>query len=428
MKKVNDKKEYILEYDMVFANIFSLILLILMILITAALFFLMPSDEIDILISEKFGFTFGIFFVIMILWMVLHEIIHGIAYQVMGAKNKDIVFGASLENGVFYCKCKEYVNKKCIMTSLLAPFVLIGVVTYIIGFIINSPLLVILSIINISGASGDLMMFNFFLKQDADVEFKELGFSSPFVLRTSKDLSDKKYLGIKSIREVKDKSETEEGPEKKVTISKVSWIIIIVMIVLFGLLMGLDYLDTRDRNTPIDWDKYNEEVLAKNEKASELTKLYSEKNESWNIIEENYIEEYPEMTFNVKRDNDFITCINLQQNGNEKSIISGWPIIFVYKYDLTGDGRPEVIANVMVGSGLVDRRVVVYDIYNDRKYELSDRGEYDYYLYYVDNEFKVIKISYDLLKGEAYQGVLKFIKAEEHEDGGYLIMDNEEKI
>lgn len=241
MEKSKEKKEYILEYDMVFANVFSFLLLFLAIIVTFGIVFLfnIPREALEIYLGENTNKYFLIFFILMILWMVLHEIIHGIAYQVMGAKSKNIVYGAAIEKGVFYCKCKEYIDKKCIMVSLLSPFILIGVITYILGFIINSPLLVILSIVNISGASGDLMMFNFFLKQDDDVEFKELGFSSPFVLRTSKNLNDKKYLGIKSIKEVKDESETKEGPEKKITISKASWIFIIVMLIVFGLLILL---------------------------------------------------------------------------------------------------------------------------------------------------------------------------------------------
>ncbi len=245
MNKANKKKEYILEYDMVFANILSFLLLFIMVVITGIVVVVIYDKTIDVEIGSDSIIMFSIVFILMILWMILHEIIHDIAYQVMGAKRENIVFGARLEKGVFYCKCKEYIDKKCIMTSLLAPFVLIGVITYILGFFINSPLLIVLSIINISGASGDLMMFNFFLKQDDDVEFKELGFSSPFVLRTSKDLSNKKYLGIKSIREVKDESETQEGPEKKLTISKASWIFIIVMILLLGFMICLDYLNTK---------------------------------------------------------------------------------------------------------------------------------------------------------------------------------------
>lgn len=236
------KKEYILEYNMVFMTILSLIILLL----TFGICYLFSSDffpEIeDILKDESSIWMIVVFYIIFIFWMVLHEIIHGLAYEIMGAKRENIVYGASLENGVFYCKCKEYINKKCIMISLLSPFILIGIVTLIIGYLINSHILVLLSIFNISGASGDLTMFAFFLHQDKDIEFKELGFSSPFCIKTTKDLTNKKYIGIKSIREVKDEKETEEGPEKKITISKITWIFLIIIFIMLISSLILYYL------------------------------------------------------------------------------------------------------------------------------------------------------------------------------------------
>lgn len=241
------KKEYILEYDMVFVNVLSAILLIFMIILTCGLVYILPDSLVGDLtsmntsgeIDNKFMIWYVIFFVVMILWMVLHEIIHYIAYLVKGAKRENVVFGVALEKGVFYCKCKEYINKECIMTSLVSPFLIIGVITYVLGFFFSSIWLILLSIINISGAAGDLMMFHFFLKQDRDVEFKELGFSSPFVLRTSGDLINKKYLGIKSIREAKNQAEINEGPEKMITITKASWGFIVVMLALFILMLFL---------------------------------------------------------------------------------------------------------------------------------------------------------------------------------------------
>lgn len=245
MKKDDNKKEYILEYDLVFVNILSIIILLIMIGLTVFLCKIFPkvgSNITSIINNEKFTTTYVIFLVAMILWMVLHEIIHSIGYQAMGAKRENIVFGAALEKGVFYCKCKEYIDKKCIMVSLLSPLITIGIITYILGFIINSSWLIILSIINISGAAGDIMMFNFFRKQNNDIEFKEMGCSSPFCLRTGDDLIGKKFIGIKSIKEVKDPKETQEGPEKKITISKASWGFIIGIVILMGLIIVLQFL------------------------------------------------------------------------------------------------------------------------------------------------------------------------------------------
>ncbi len=236
-----NKKDYILEYDMTFINVFSIVLLGVIIALSY-IFGVLFDTNILVRVGENFINDYVIYFSVMIMWLVLHEVIHSTFYQVMGAKYKNIVYGVALEKGVFYCKCKEYVSKKCILTSVIAPFLLIGVITFIVSFIIDSPLLLFLSIVNISGCSGDLMMFCFFLQQNENVEFKELGFSSPFCLRTGDDLTKKKYYGIKKIKLVKDEKEITEGFEKKVTISKPSWVFIIIMALCLTITLVLEML------------------------------------------------------------------------------------------------------------------------------------------------------------------------------------------
>lgn len=275
--KNKQKKEYILEYDLIFVNILSMILLVGMIALTVFFMSTLPISIVGPLkdkitgcsIDNSFISMYAIFFVVMILWMVLHEVIHSIAYQVTGAKSENIVFGAALEKGVFYCKCKEYIGKRCIMTSLLSPFILIGVATYILGFLFNSGWLIILSIINISGAAGDLMMFHFFIHQNDDIEFKELGFSSPFCLRTFDDLSNQKFIGIKSIKEVTDPKETEEGPEKKLTITASSWAVLIFLIALVALMLLLQLFINKTDPT---MEQYHQE------KTQEIVEQYTNRN------------------------------------------------------------------------------------------------------------------------------------------------------
>lgn len=423
MEKSN-KKEYILEYDLVYVNILSIIVAGIMIGLTVFLCKLFPKvgdTLINVINDDHIMITYAVFFVVMILWMVLHEIIHSIGYQVMGAKKENIVFGAALEKGVFYCKCKEYINKKCIMVSLLSPLVIIGILTYILGFIINSSWLIFLSIINISGAAGDIMMFNFFRKQKDDVEFKEMGFSSPFCLRTSDELVAKKFRGIKSIREVTDPKETIEAPEKKITISKASWVFIIGFLALLGLMVGLQVLlDKKVSENKVKIEDKNEELF-------KILKDYEDKTVSWNVNEDNIIKEFPELTFgdtsNAKAEGNIL----VKKGDEERRIIYGCPIISTYKYDLTGDGNPEIIANVMFGYGMIDAHIEVYDLYNDKMYSLWDRGEYDYYLYYIDNEFIVIKANYG--SDISYiKGTLNLVVDENHEDGGYLMIENEKEI
>lgn len=389
MIKNKEKKEYILEYDMIFANVLSILLLIMAIAITGVIIILfkLPNSFI-IYIDDNSSLYFGIFFIIMIFWMVLHEIIHGIAYQVMGAKSENIVFGAAIEKGVFYCKCKEYIDKKCIMFSLISPFILIGIVTYIIGFIIKSPLLIILSIINISGASGDLMMFNFFLKQDDDVEFKELGFSSPFVLRTSKDLNNKKYLGIKSIKEVKDETETKEGSEKKVHISKASWIFIIVMLVLLILLFVLQII-----NNNIDKSEVNEnyEVVEEDSKITDALEKYDGEKIEWNVVNNPKVKEIPGVIFR-RLDGNIVADDGM----SEKNVFTNfYSLKNVFLYDLTSDNVPEIIASFDCCNGVSIGVIEIYDWVSNITYIFTEEDYHNYYLYSKNNKVYLLDWDFD---------------------------------
>ena len=67
--------------------------------------------------------------------------------------------------------------------------------------------------------------------------------------------------------------------------------------------------------------------------------------------------------------------------GNEiTSLYTGMPIWNAYFCDLTGDGLPELCSTISWGSGMIDNRVTIYDYANGARYELSDRGYFDFTL------------------------------------------------
>lgn len=239
MKKENQQvNTYIFKYRMGFVFLMSFVLLALPIIPTWLYYKLTGISPNIPLAEDEMDMAILIFFVLLFGWCAIHEIIHGIAYQVNGAKSENITFGVALEKGIFYCKCGEFIDKKNIIVSLLSPFVIIGVITLIIGWLINSMLLIGLSIFNISGAAGDLVMFGFFIKQDKDLRFKELGDSTTFCLKTKDDLSKKKFLSVKLDKIVTDDKEIEEEKSKKVTITKASW----VFLILFAIITIIDIL------------------------------------------------------------------------------------------------------------------------------------------------------------------------------------------
>ena len=224
--KNKDKKYYIFSLNMNFLNIFSFIILFLVVGLTLII------DKEFLLNSISYTFSVDKLFMTFVLvfgYLMLHEILHSIGYYIYGAKYKNIVYGIELEKGIFYCLCKQNINKKNIMNSLMFPLFYIGIVTYIISFILDNYYLLILSIFNISGCVGDIFTFLFMLKLDDDIEFSEFDDTTSFGIYTDKDISKNKYLGLKYIETREDLDRNEYT---KIKVSKISYIILIVILVL----------------------------------------------------------------------------------------------------------------------------------------------------------------------------------------------------
>ena len=218
-----EKKYYIFEMNGVILQLISIIILVIMIILTAYL-------SAKIIITNK---DLELIFLFIIPYLILHELLHSIAYVINGAQFQNITYGAHLEKGILCCLCKQNVSKRNILISLLFPFIIIGVITYIIGISINNTVLVWLSILNISGCSADLIMF-FDLLKLKDFEYSEYDNPMAFGLYTSKDLSNAKLFGLKYLGH--DKT-LEKSNMKKISISKFSIITFIVFIILVIWLM-----------------------------------------------------------------------------------------------------------------------------------------------------------------------------------------------
>ena len=124
----------------------------------------------------------------------------------------------------------------------MAPFTIIGVITLIIGMVIHSYLLMFLSVVNISGAAGDIVMFFFFLdkKGDKNLRFMEFGDTLTFCIESFEDLSKIQNKGVKFIKEIYQESELPVNDNsKKIQVSKGSYVVLILVVVIFSILFGL---------------------------------------------------------------------------------------------------------------------------------------------------------------------------------------------
>lgn len=220
MKK---EKYYTYTLDTVILNVLALVLVFALIIIVG---FTYPGNLLAIDMND---------IIIMILWMILHEIIHAIGFfSSKTVKKENVTMGMFLEKGIFYCMCKQEIPKKTILFSLVLPLTTIGIITLILGYIFSSSLLVFLSIVNISGCIGDIMMTIFMFKLPKDIKYLDLDDPTSFTIISKEDISNVKTLGIiKKDSGIYDKSKMYAKNKKKIDISKMSLIFLISMIVIY---------------------------------------------------------------------------------------------------------------------------------------------------------------------------------------------------
>ena len=224
------KKAYVYKMNLVPANFLGLVVFILLLVLTSAL-------NINIL-SVFNNLPFIVILALLMIYMVLHELLHGIGYHITGSKSNKIKYGVELEKGILYTLVLEEIPKKNILVSLQMPFVIIGIITYILGYILNIPLLVLLSIFNLMGASMDLVMF-IYISRIKDVHYAETKASNEFILISKEDLTKRKSLFFRIIEEKKYKKEDYIiKSDKKITISKAS-IIFTIIYLIFGIIITL---------------------------------------------------------------------------------------------------------------------------------------------------------------------------------------------
>jgi len=220
--KTSNKKAYVFKMNITTASIFSVVVFLLLVFVTTLIdgVTLFKAYQTPFLLCLLVGYFF------------LHELLHGVGFVLGGSKLKNIKLGAALEKGIFYCMSYQELTKKNILISLQMPFMVIGVITYVIGIVFNIPVLTWLSVLNIMGASMDLVMF-FYILRIKNVTYSESGEPDEFVLISNEDLSKRKSIFLK-LKETKDykKEDYIFKDFKRIEISKASWIVILILIAL----------------------------------------------------------------------------------------------------------------------------------------------------------------------------------------------------
>lgn len=220
------KKYHLFKINIGFLNVFSIILLAVLLLFTYLVF----NDNFDRMFSLFNNTKFMLsLFPIMIFYFILHELFHALGYIIHGADKSKITFGMELEKGVFYCLCKQDIKRKTILFSLMYPLFFIGFVTYVISIIFNLDVLLLLSIVNISGAAGDIMYFLFIVRLNKEIVFSELDDGTSFVIKNIDDINKYKYYGLDYKGEV---SNVSRSDFRRLYVSKLSFVVLVISVIL----------------------------------------------------------------------------------------------------------------------------------------------------------------------------------------------------
>lgn len=134
------------------------------------------ANVIAITLSIPFFIIFGVWFVSRNGWsnwlsgvescvllvamlglIVVHELIHGLVWGSFAkSKFKSIDFGIQKETLTPYCTCSEPLSKSQYIIGSIMPCIILGIIPSIAGVLADSLLLLLIGLIMIAGAGGDL--------------------------------------------------------------------------------------------------------------------------------------------------------------------------------------------------------------------------------------------------------------------------------
>jgi len=158
-------KPQIIELDMrrmAKANLWATLLLTILFII------------LNSIIHQRFSlsitfWSFLLFCVGYVVLIILHELFHLIGFVLFGrVKIKELDYGVNLKLGVAYATTTKPLKNSVMRIALMLPFWTTGVLPSIIGFALDSYLIVILGAFLIAGAVGDFFMYKELKKHPND--------------------------------------------------------------------------------------------------------------------------------------------------------------------------------------------------------------------------------------------------------------------
>lgn len=152
---MSNKNEYIISADKLCSPLKKIFIPCIAIILTHFIIWNKSSFS-DSILSDKGFLIIGLTCILGIfLSIILHEGIHAIVFMfTTKCSFSCIKFG--IKDGNPYCHCSEKMRVKHYTLSLLAPFIILGILPSIIGVYTNEISLTIFGIFNIISSAGDL--------------------------------------------------------------------------------------------------------------------------------------------------------------------------------------------------------------------------------------------------------------------------------
>ena len=146
--------------DLVKANIFSIVILVVAAIALLIPYFLIWKDKKPIdEIFGGFGYRSLLFFIVMIVGVFVHELIHGVVFACFAKSGwKSIRFGILRKMFTPYCHCSEPMRIPEYMLGAMMPCIILGIIPSVVALFIGSLLLLLLGIFFIAAAAGDIWM------------------------------------------------------------------------------------------------------------------------------------------------------------------------------------------------------------------------------------------------------------------------------
>ena len=224
-KKEKSRKYYRFDMDLKIMNILASILYVI--------FFIY-------LFSNTYFSTFDFSFlacILLFLMFAIHEICHGIGYALYAKNKKNIKFGAVLEKGVFYAMCQEEISRIGILVSLLFPIIILTIIPLPFAIYFKNSLILFLSITNLIGAIGDILLVKLVLKLPKDITYIDYDNNIGAYFICDEDIGNIKSLGLKCAESNPHDENLINKDIKSIYISepskKFSVIFIVILILLF---------------------------------------------------------------------------------------------------------------------------------------------------------------------------------------------------